>query len=128
MEIELTVQQVAQMTGLSEHTLRYYERSGLIPPVGRAGNGHRRYSQQDIEWVQFVRRLRAAGMPIAGVQRYVALQRQGSATRGERLELLKAHRQSVQQQIEELLEHLALIEHKITYYTTLENPDDDACP
>jgi len=128
MDIELTVRQVAQMTGLSEHTLRYYERSGLIPPVDRAGNGHRRYSQQDIEWIQFVRRLRSAGMSIAIVQRYVALQRQGSATRDERLELLKAHRQSVQQQIEELLEHLALIEHKIAYYTTLENQDDVDCP
>ncbi|MBN1583999.1 MAG: MerR family transcriptional regulator [Anaerolineae bacterium] len=128
MDTELTVRQVSQMTGLSEHTLRYYERIGLILPVDRAGNGHRRYSQQDIEWIHFVRRLRSAGMPIAIVQHYVALQRQGSATVDKRLELLKAHRHSVQQQIQELSEHLDLIEYKIEYYATIENADEDACP
>ncbi len=128
MDTELTVQQVAQITGVSEHTLRYYERIGLILPVDRAGNGHRRYTQEDIEWITFVRRLRSAGMPIATVQHYVGLQRQGGATLSQRLELLKAHRDAVRQQIQKLSEHLDLIERKIEYYTGLENPDQDACP
>jgi DNA-binding transcriptional MerR regulator len=128
METELTVQQVAQETGLSEHTLRYYERIGLIPPIHRAPNGHRRYTQEDVSWFNFVKRLRSAGMPIAQVQRYVMLQRHGSATLAERLEMLKAHRRAVQQQVDELTEHLRLLDGKIEYYTHLEDPDDDACP
>lgn len=128
MDTELTVQQVAQKTGLSEHTLRYYERIGLLMPVDRAANGHRRYSEEDMDWIRFIRRLRSAGMPIAAVQNYVALQRRGGATLSQRLELLKAHRQAVQQQIRELSEHLTVLDRKIEYYTSLENPDDDACP
>jgi DNA-binding transcriptional MerR regulator len=128
METERTIQQVAEQTGLSEHTLRYYERIGLITPIDRASNGHRRYSEDDIGWINFVRRLRSAGMPIAAVQHYVELQRQGSATLAARLELLKAHRRAVRQQIQELTEHLDVIEYKIQYYSELENPDEDACP
>jgi len=128
METELTVQQVAEQTGLSEHTLRYYERIELVSPVQRAANGHRRYSENDVRWITFVKRLRSAGMPISTVQRYIELQRQGSATVVERLELLKAHRHTVQQQIQELTEHLAVIERKIQYYLELESPDADTCP
>jgi DNA-binding transcriptional MerR regulator len=128
METELTVQQVAEQTGLSEHTLRYYERIELVSPVHRASNGHRRYSENDVRWITFVKRLRSAGMPISTVQHYIELQRQGSATVTERLELLKAHRHAVQQQIQELTGHLAVIERKIQYYVELENPDEDTCP
>jgi DNA-binding transcriptional MerR regulator len=128
METELTVQQVAEKTGLSEHTLRYYERVGLIPPVQRASNGHRRYTEEDIGWLNFVKRLRSAGMPIAQVQRYVMLQQEGGATLAERLEMLKEHRRAVQQQVDELSEHLQVLDYKIDYYTHLEDPDDDACP
>ena len=128
METELTVQQVAEKTGLSEHTLRYYERVGLIPPIQRASNGHRRYTEEDIGWLNFVRRLRSAGMPIAQVQRYVMLQRQGGSTLAERLEMLKEHRRAVQQQIDELSEHLQVLDYKIEYYSELKDPDDDECP
>ena len=128
METELTVQQVAEKTGLSEHTLRYYERIGLIPPVHRAPNGHRRYSEEDVGWFDFVKRLRSAGMPIVQVQRYVALQRQGGATLPERLGMLKEHRRAVQQQIDELVEHRDVLDYKIAYYSQLQDPDNDACP
>lgn len=128
MDTELTVQQVAQETGLSEHTLRYYERVGLIPPIHRAPNGHRRYTKEDVGWFNFVKRLRSAGMPIAQVQRYVMLQRQGGSTLAERLEMLKEHRLAVQRQVDELTEHLQVLDYKIEYYTNLKDPDDDACP
>ena len=127
-ETEMAIQEAATRTGLSEHTLRYYERIGLITPVQRASNGHRRYSEEDIGWIHFVKRLRSAGMPISTVQHYVELQRQGGATLAARLELLEAHRRAVQQQIQELTEHLAVIEYKIQYYSQLEDPDEDACP
>jgi DNA-binding transcriptional MerR regulator len=127
-DTQLTIQQVSERTGLSEHTLRYYERIGLVAPIHRASNGHRRYSESDVGWINFINRLRSAGMPISTTQHYVRLQRKGSATLTERLELLKAHRRAVQQQIQELTEHLAVIEGKVRYYSNLEKPEDDACP
>ncbi len=117
MEENLTIQQAAEQTGLSEHTLRYYERIGLIAPVGRAGSGHRRYSMNDLGWIDFLQHLRATGMPIAQMQEYAALQRQGEATVGARLALLEAHRQRVLAQIADLEQNLGVIEYKITYYS-----------
>ncbi|MEM8535189.1 MAG: MerR family transcriptional regulator, partial [Chloroflexota bacterium] len=73
MEQELTIQQVAAATGLSSYTLRYYERIGLLDPVGRATSGHRRYTTHDIEWIAFLNRLRAIGMPIRQMQEYAEL-------------------------------------------------------
>jgi DNA-binding transcriptional MerR regulator len=117
MEAKFTIQQVADQTGLSVHTLRYYERIGLISQVDRASNGHRRYSEHDVGWIGFLMKLRATGMPIARMQRYADLQRQGDATHYERLALLKAHRREVKQRIKELSRHLAVIESKIGHYS-----------
>lgn len=63
-ENNLTIQQVAAATGLTEHTLRYYERIGLIHPIVRAGSGHRRYCERDIWWIEFLMKLRNTGMSI----------------------------------------------------------------
>jgi DNA-binding transcriptional MerR regulator len=112
----LTIQQVGEATGLSVYTLRYYERIGLIDHIDRAENSHRRYTAQDIGWIEFLTKLRAAGMSIQQMRAYAELQRQGDATLPERLELLLAHRDKVEARIEELHEHLKVIHHKITYY------------
>lgn len=112
----LSVQQAVERTGLSEHTLRYYERAGLIPRVHRAGNSHRRYTELDIEWIEFVARLRATGMAIADVRRYTELVLAGPHTADERAELLEAHRRRMLEQIEQLQEHLAIVERKIGGY------------
>jgi DNA-binding transcriptional MerR regulator len=120
MQNQLSIQQVAHETGLSTHTLRYYERIGLISPVGRAPNGHRCYSVDDVGWIIFLTRLRATGMPISHMQQYAELQRQGDSTLPRRLALLKAHRRTVKERIRELEDYLAVIEHKITYYSEQE--------
>lgn len=65
MGTDFTIQQVAALTHLSEHTLRYYERIGLLDPIYRASSGHRRYSTHDIGWIEFLIRLRTTGMPIS---------------------------------------------------------------
>ena len=119
-ETELTIQEAAARTGLSEHTLRYYERIGLISPIGRSLNGHRRYCQEDIDGVVFVKRLRATGMPIAKIRRFAELRHQGDAAAAERRALLEAHRQAIKKKLEELSDNLALIEHKIAYYSDME--------
>jgi DNA-binding transcriptional MerR regulator len=116
MESTLTVQQVAARTGLSPHTIRYYERIGLIPSVERAANGHRRYSASDIGWIEFLKCLRSTGMPLAEMQRYVALQQMGDLTIADRLALLETHRDRLQAQIQQLYSFLEKIEEKIRCY------------
>lgn len=113
---ELTIQEVAEATGLSVHTLRYYGRIGLIHSIGRAENTHRRYSMDDVGWIEFLKKLRAIGMPIHQMQRYAELQRQGDDTLPERLDMLRELQQSVEAHIAELQEHLKLIHYKIEIY------------
>jgi DNA-binding transcriptional MerR regulator len=119
---ELTIRQVAEQTGLSTHTLRYYEREGLITPVGRATNGHRRYTQDDVYGIVFVTRLRASGMTISDIKRYVDLAQLGSSTTAERLALLESHRDHVRERLEEINQHLQVIEDKIEHYRALHEP------
>lgn len=115
-----SIQQTANSTGLSSHTLRYYERIGLIQPVTRATNGHREYSLQDIEWIEFLTCLRSTGMPIREMQRYAELLRQGESTIGDRMALLEAHRARIEEEIRLLTKNLEGIKWKIRHYQELE--------
>ncbi len=112
----LTIQEVSEATGLSAHTLRYYERIGLIHPIEREENTRRLYTEQDIGWIDFLFKLRATGMSIKEMQRYAELQRQGDATLPERVEMLKSLRGKVETRMGELNEHLKLICYKIEIY------------
>ncbi len=113
----LTIAEAAEQTGLTAHTLRYYERDGLmLGSVDRSASGHRRYSEQDLSWIQLITRLRSTGMPIRDVRRYAALVRAGSGNEAERLELLKDHRARVEAQLAEVTGHLRAIDHKIGIY------------
>jgi 4-carboxymuconolactone decarboxylase len=98
----LTIAEVAAFSGLSAHTLRYYERIGLLDPVNRVHGGQRRYSADDLASLAFLQRLRATGMPIRDMQRFVELRRQGDATFAARRALLEAHRDEVLERIAEL--------------------------
>lgn len=121
MEPELTIQQVAEATGLSVHTLRYYERCNLIASIDRAANGHRRYSANDIRWIEFLNKLRLTGMPIRQMQQYAALVRsRPNDGFHERRQMLEAHREAVREQIQQLQNNLAVIDWKIQHYTELE--------
>jgi DNA-binding transcriptional MerR regulator len=113
---KLTIQQVAEATGLSVHTLRYYERIGLIHSIGRAQNTHRRYTMDDIGWINFLNKLRATGMSIQQMQDYAALQRMGDESLLQRVEMLKALECKVEDHINELHHHLELIRYKIDLY------------
>jgi DNA-binding transcriptional MerR regulator len=73
-----TIGEVAKETGKSTHTLRYYERVGLIPQVERSSNGHRRYTEDHVTWIRFLDRLRLSGMPIHRMQEYAALVQAGT--------------------------------------------------
>lgn len=116
----LTITEVAEATETSAHTLRYYERIGLIRRVSRARSGHRRYGPEDVRWVQFLRKLHATGMPIRSMLAYAALQRRGDGTIAERRALLQEHRTNVVDKLAELKSHLDAIEKKVQMYEDLE--------
>ena len=112
----LTIGQVAETIGVSTHTLRFYEQAGLIRAVGRTQAGHRLYSPADLDWLRFVMRLKATGMPIAGMQAFAALRAQGEPTLSARRDLLAAHRDAVLARIAELQVNLGAIVDKIAFY------------
>ena len=113
---KLTIQEVTKATGLSAHTLRYYERIGLIHPIEREENTRRCYTADDVGWIDFLLKLRATGMSIKDMQKYAKLQRQGDTTLPERVEMLKSLRDRVEAHMDELNEHLKLIYYKIEIY------------
>ncbi|MGO0059102.1 MerR family transcriptional regulator [Brevibacillus fluminis] len=117
---KFTIQQISTMTGLSVHTLRYYEKIGLLSGVDRDANGYRRYTEADVSWLQFIMRLRATGMPISEMKAFSDLRSQGDPTISARRALLETHRKNVLNQISDLQENLASIEEKIVYYKRLE--------
>lgn len=113
--IRLTVAQVATVTGLSMHTLRYYERAGLVE-VGRDAAGRRSYDRRTLARVLFIARLRASNMPIQQIRHYVELTRAGARTRPQRLAMMQTHRTHVLSQLRELQTALAVIDYKIATY------------
>lgn len=113
--VSLTIAEMAQRTGVSAHTLRYYERIGLLA-IDRGPSGHRVYGERDFARVVFLSRLRMTGMPIRELQCYVALVGEGDATVPERLAMLLAHRESVRAQLAELQFALETVEFKIAAY------------
>jgi DNA-binding transcriptional MerR regulator len=113
----LSISGAADATGLSPHTLRYYERAGLmLERVTRASSTHRRYSEAEVEWVVFLTKLRSTGMPIRTMRQYADLVRAGAGNEGERLALLEAHRRTVQAQLEASARNLQAIDFKISLY------------
>jgi len=113
----LSISQAAAATGLTAHTLRYYERAGLmLDRVDRAASTHRRYSPEDITWVTLLTKLRATGMPIRMIREYAELVRAGEGNEEERLALLRAHRESVLEQLDEIRRNLEAIDYKIEIY------------
>ena len=113
----LSISDAAHATGLSVHTLRYYERAGLmLDPVERAPSSHRRYTEDEIRWVTLLTRLRATGMPIRRIRDYADLVRAGDGNEDERLALLEAHRAAVLEQLEVMRANLDAIEFKIERY------------
>ena len=113
---KLTIQEASRVTGLSPHTLRYYERIGLIHPIDREENTRRQYTADDVGWIDFLTKLRATGISIKDMQTYAELQRQGDETLPQRVEMLKALRDQVEERISELNEHLKLVYYKIEIY------------
>lgn len=120
MKGDLSIQEMAQATGLTAHTLRYYERIGLLSPVGRDAGGRRRFAAHDLEWIAFLQRLRAMDMPIRDMCTYATLRRDGDSTIVARRTLLQKHLDQLQQQIAQLEDSAKVLKNKITLYCQME--------
>ena len=118
-----TIQQISEMTGLTAHTLRYYEKIGLLYGVQRDTSGYRQYSESDISWIDFLLRLRVTGMKVSDMKQFSDLRSQGEATISARRELLETHQRNVLTQINELKNNLNMIDEKIEFYKRMEGQD-----
>jgi DNA-binding transcriptional MerR regulator len=113
----LSIAEAARRTGVSAHTLRYYERAGLVvTQVDRTSGGRRRYHRLDLDWIGVCTKLRATGMPIRSIRRYAELVSAGRGNEEERLALLESHRSGVVARLDEIQKNLELIDHKIDVY------------
>lgn len=108
--------EVVQETGFSLDTLRYYERIGLLEPVGRNSAGQRRYTDEDVSWLGMIRCLRGTGMSIVEMLRFAELVREGRHTILDRIALLEAHDREVEEQIADLRLKQKAIQYKIQHY------------
>lgn len=111
----MTIGKFSVITGISAYTLRFYEKKGLLR-VGRDEHRRRDYSEDDIEWVKFVRRLKDTGMCLRDIKRYSDLRYQGDDTMAERMELLLRHRRYVIEEQKKWEEYLRNLDGKIAFY------------
>lgn len=124
-QTSLSISEMAEETGVTSHTLRYYERVGLIRPVARNSRNQRQYSAAEIEWVKFLLRLRETDMPIAQMRRYAQLRELGPSTTRQRLGLLTIHQASLRRQIAALRSHEQALATKISTYQQLLAASED---
>ena len=112
----MNVSEFSQLVGLSAHTLRYYEKIGLLKNVQRNSSGHRVYTSKDVTWIEFVKRLKDTAMPLDEILEYAKLRELGPESTSQRQVLLEQHQHNLRSHIEEQQKHLAALEQKISLY------------
>ncbi|MGC5772539.1 MerR family transcriptional regulator [Paenibacillus pabuli] len=111
-----SIKQAAEFTGLSEDTIRYYEKIGLLPYADREANGHRRYSKHQLIGMVFLRRLKSTGMTINEMKHFQKLYEMGTSSIPQRVSILIEHKNKIQDEIDRLLETQRIIDYKINNY------------
>jgi DNA-binding transcriptional MerR regulator len=114
-----TIDQAAERMGISKHTLRYYEREGLLAPVEKAPNGHRRYTDDDLGWVRTLQLLRGTGMPIREMRDFVELTRAGDHTVADRVGVLRRYREELRERMTADVERMDFLNRKIAIYSDM---------
>lgn len=112
----MTIKEVAQQFHISQDTLRYYERVGMIPPVTRTLSGIRNYQETDLQWVELAICMRSAGLPVETMIEYVKLCQEGDNTISARLQLLVEQREVLHEQRKQIEETLERLDFKISRY------------
>lgn len=115
--MDYSIRQVSKKTQLPSHTLRYYEKEGLLPYIKRSEGGIRRFSEDDLEWLGLICCLKSTGMHIKQIKEFVELSFQGGETLKQRCEMLKAHKNNVEEQMKTMQKHLEKVTHKIECFT-----------
>ena len=113
--MEYSIGEFSKLTNLGIHTLRYYEHENLITPKRNSSN-RRCYSDKDLAWIEFIKRLKDTGMPIKEIQHYAELRAAGDPTLNERMEMLIVHREFLNEQIKVLQGHMTKLDDKIEFY------------
>jgi DNA-binding transcriptional MerR regulator len=122
--LHFTLQEVVERSGLSEHTLRYYERIGLLNRVKRdSSSGHRRYTAEDVQKIETLACLRTTGMSIEDMRTYFALLKDGKAAANQQLALFEAQKQALEQEIAQKQKHLRYLEHKVAFWKAVQSGD-----
>ena len=121
----MKIGELARRSGLTAHTIRYYERIGLLPYADRDRSSQRDYDASILSWTEFLGRLKTTGMPIRDMLRYAALRERGANTEAERRALLEQHREQVRTRIAELGACLLVLDTKIAGYADAEKGIDD---
>jgi DNA-binding transcriptional MerR regulator len=112
-----TIGEVSALTGLTTHTLRFYEQEGLfVAPIRRDSAGRRVFTADEVEWLKVCVRLRSSEMALPDIRRYAQLVLAGPGNEGERMDLLRRHEAKVRQQMVELQQALDIIQHKVEIY------------
>lgn len=114
----MTIKEVSKRCDITQDTLRYYERVGMIPPVKRTSGGIRDYEEEDIRWIELIKCMRKSGLPVETLTRYVRLFQEGDSTLLERLELLTEQREILLKQRAQIDEMIDRLDYKITRYQT----------
>jgi len=122
-----SIAEASAATGASADTLRYYERAGIMPTIGRTDGRQRIYTPDDLGWITFVRRLRATGMTMQRIAEYTTMVRDGDGTIGDRRRMIQDHRATVEAAIEELASVLTVLDRKIQHYEAAEQGIDVGC-
>ena len=112
-----TIQEVSKKTGLTAHTLRYYEKEGLLSGVERTQGGFRQYTDEDLERLGLICCLKNTGMSLQEITRFVTLTHEGDQTLKERVELLREHRESVIARMAEMQRYLDKVTWKLNFFT-----------
>lgn len=116
--MDFSMKQVSQITGLAAHTLRYYEKEGLLPDVHRTHSGIRRFSQEDIDGLGLICCLKSTGMSIKQIREFVELSLKGDCTLKCRCDMLVAHKRDVEEQVRQMQKHIEKVTHKIDHFTS----------
>lgn len=123
--LHFTLQEVVQRSGLSEHTLRYYERIGLLDRVKRdSSSGHRRYTAEDVQNIEALACLRTTGMSIDDMRKYFALLKDGRAAADQQLALFEGQKKALEQELAQKQEHLRYLEQKVAFWKAVQSDDD----
>jgi MerR family transcriptional regulator, aldehyde-responsive regulator len=124
----MRINEAAEASGLSADTIRYYEKTGILPPIQRDMNGQRRFTQNSVDWMTVLYWLRRTGMPMKVMSRYAHLVHAGDHTIPERKDILRAHAGHLSEQRAELDRCDALLAYKLAAYDEVEKgySDEDA--